>query len=210
MVTRSKAPLTKAKSSKSRHSIRDRKPATRSLRTFISPASVKQRNPPLQTAATNGRLEDWKIGRMEALRFKTLKAFYTWRAAVPRLSGNIVFRTLIKALIAATDLEGCGPGCGPSQPLKPLWALFCREFPVSTSGIPARLSGYDGECVSTPVTKARENLGGEAPVRWPNRLGNWPNSRRRCKRRCVFSVFDTDTTGTRDDGYQAVPPGRYV
>ena len=100
-------------------------------------------------------MEGWTIKPRTWLQSPLL----TRRAAVPRLSRNIVFRTLIKALIAATDLEGCGP----SQPLKPLWALFCREFPVSTSGIPARLSGYDGECVSKPVTKARENLGGEAP-----------------------------------------------
>jgi len=40
----------------------------------------------------NGRMEEWKDGGMEG-----------WRDP-------------IKALMTFIDLEGCGPGCGPSQP----------------------------------------------------------------------------------------------
>ena len=49
----------------------------------------------------NGRVEGWKGGRVEALY-------------VP-----------CKTSKAVSGLEGCGP----SQPLKPLWALFRLEFP---------------------------------------------------------------------------------
>jgi hypothetical protein len=35
-------------------------------------------------------------------------------------------------------------GCGPSQPSKPIYALFPREIPFSTSGISGTPPGYDG------------------------------------------------------------------
>src|SRR5262249_5296277 len=62
-----------------------------------------------------------------------------WRAVL-RLSRKVVFRALIKALMGATDLEGCGP----SQPLKPVWALLRREVPFSLSGIFGTPPGYGG------------------------------------------------------------------
>ena len=42
-----------------------------------------------------------------------------------RQSRNIDFPVLIKTLMGAADLEGCGP----SQPRNPLWALFAGKYP---------------------------------------------------------------------------------
>jgi hypothetical protein len=46
------------------------------------------------------------------------------KGASPETDAQHCFPDLVKALMGATDLEGCGP----SQPLKPLWALFCGKM----------------------------------------------------------------------------------
>ena len=51
-------------------------------------------------------MEDWKDGSPPIQNFEGLLHL---EGCGPGLSGNIVFRILIKALIAATDLEDCGP-----------------------------------------------------------------------------------------------------
>ena len=111
------------------------------------------------------------------------------RAAAWRLSRNIVF----------PGLDHRSHGCRRPGGLRslaaaePPWTLFHRKMSFSISGISGTPRGCDGECVSQPVTEAREKLGarrlrrprhnvGQAtsPVRLPKtsrKIGQTPMAR---------------------------------
>jgi hypothetical protein len=67
--------------------------------------------------------------------------------------GRGALQVLIKTLMAVIGLEGCGP----SQPLKPLWALFPRQTPFSTSGISGTPPGYAGRAPQRRPSQQEKN-----------------------------------------------------